>query len=904
MDKIEVIFHNIKHEYMQQTITVADFIYRSKNNISEKSYKQVKEQSRELLLPPLKIMALLIAISGLFAMIFEVRYFSQFSVEVYLTRLSATLLSFIVLVALYTDLGKKIPVLLVHILLITIIASTGYMIYLLPKTLIVNSQIVGLMIFTSALFLSWDVKNQILVAIYYNLVFAAAILLNGHSIYFLPNMYESVLFVIFLSVISVIGSAVNFRLRMLLAEKSYSVFLSEKKFRSIFDNSVEGIFQSSIDGRFITVNKALVEILGYDDEEDLMKANIIKDIYKSPEDRARLIQRIQWHGEIKNERVVLLRKDKSEIIVRLNDRIIKDENGIGTHFEGNMQDVSNQVQIEKERELAEEELRKEKIKSDQLAKEAVQSSIVKSQFLANMSHEIRTPMNGIIGYLSLIEMNAFESEDEMNQFVVSAKQSAESLLDIINDLLDLSKIEAGKMELSNIDFNLSDIIDESVSVVLMKAKEKNLELSKEISENTPLLLRGDGKRIRQIFTNLLSNAVKFTEVGGVKVNVEAKLLGDNKCEMKASVEDTGIGIPTEKLKFLFKPFSQVKSSQTKEHGGTGLGLVISKEFINMMGGDVWIESDYGKGTKITLTIKLTMQKQQQYYKGKDLNKNYELQVENTVIRPKKKSLVTNDIKILRREHKILLAEDNKINQKVAVRILYDAGFSCDTVFNGLEALKAVQEKNYSLVLMDVQMPEMDGFTATTEIRKLGGKVGSIPIVAITAHALMGDKEKCLSIGMDDYITKPIIAENLMKSIDKLLNIGVKEDVKVKVEQKPETTNEIVFDFDHLNKVSMGDESFQKEVITSYVDDVYSRYQKLELHVAESDFKKIIAEAHTIKGASYSVGAKKIGDEALAVEISGKHNDLESAQERIKKLGEAFFETKEVLADLLEQAVKE
>ena len=889
---------------MQQPITVADFIYKSKKNISEKSYKQVKEQSRELLLPPLKFMALLIAISGLFAMIFEVRYFSQFSVQVYLTRLSATLMSFIVLVALYTDLGKKIPVLLVHVLLITIIASTGYMIYLLPKTLIVNSQIVGLMIFTSALFLSWDVKNQILVAIYYNVVFAAAILMNGHSIYFLPNMYESVLFVIFLSIISVIGSAVNFKLRMLLAEKSYSVFLSEKKFKSIFDNSVEGIFQSGIDGGFITVNKALVEILGYDDEEDLLKANITKDIYKNPEDRIRLIQRLQWHGEIKNERVVLLRKDQSEIIVRLNDRFIKDDEAIGPHFEGNMQDITKQVQMEKERELAEEELRKEKIKSDQLAKEAVQSSIVKSQFLANMSHEIRTPMNGIIGYLSLIEMDAFESEDEMNQFVVSAKQSAEALLDIINDLLDLSKIEAGKMELSNVDFNLSDIIDESVSVVLMMAKEKKLEVSKEIAENTPLLLRGDGKRIRQIFTNLLSNSVKFTEIGGVKVNVEAKSLGNNQCEVKASVEDTGIGIPTDKLRFLFKPFSQVKSSQTKEHGGTGLGLVISKEFVNMMGGDVWIESDYGKGTKITFTLKLDLQKNQQLYKAKNLSENYEIQVENTVTKTKQKVPVTEDIKILRGKHKILLAEDNKINQKVAVRILNDAGFSCDTVLNGLEALKAIQEKNYSLILMDVQMPEMDGFTATTEIRKLGGKVGSIPIVAITAHALMGDREKCLSIGMDDYITKPIVAESLMKSIDKLLSIALKEETEVKAEPKTETTNEMVFDFDHLNKVSMGDESFQREVIASYVDDVYTRYHNLELHVADSDFKKIISEAHTIKGASYSVGAKKIGDEALAVEISGKHNDLESAQERIKKLGEALDETKEVLADLLQQAVKE
>ena len=888
---------------MQPTITIADFIYKTKRNISEKSYQKVKEQSNELLLPPLKIMALLIAISGLFAMIFEVRYFSDYSLQVYFTRLSATLLSFSVLVVLYSKFGSARSVLLVHILLITIIVSTGYMIYLLPSTLIVNSQIVGLMIFTSALFLSWDVKNQILVAIYYNVVFAAAILMNGQSIYFLPNMYESVLFVLFLSIISVIGSAVNFRLRMLLAEKSYSVFISEKKFRSIFDNSAEGMFQSSLDGRFITVNKAMVEILGYYDEEDLMKVDIRKDIYKYPEERIRLVKKLQQEGEIKNERIVLLRKDQSEIIVRLSDRIINDDEA-GIYFEGNMQDITEQVKAENEREKAQEELRKEKIKSDQLAREAVQSSLVKSQFLANMSHEIRTPMNGIIGYLSLIEMNAFENEDEMTQFVTSAKQSAESLLDIINDLLDLSKIEAGKMELANVDFNLSDLIDESVSVVLMKAKEKNLEVSKEISEDTPLLLRGDSKRIRQIFTNLLSNSVKFTEIGGVKINVEGKLLNNNSCELKAFVEDTGIGIPSDKLKLLFKPFSQVDSSETKKHGGTGLGLVISKEFINMMGGDVGIESDYGKGTKITFTLKLTLQKQQQSHKVNSLNKNYQLQVDNSVKKSNEKPPATNDIKTERGKHKILLAEDNKINQKVAVRILNDAGFNCVTVFNGREALTAVQENDFSLILMDVQMPEMDGFTATSEIRKLDGKKGTIPIVAITAHALMGDKEKCLSVGMDDYVTKPIIAEHLMKSIDKLLNIGVKKDTQDKTGQKSEPLSEGVFDFDHLNKVSMGDESFQREVIASYVDDVYLRYQKLESYVVSGDLKKIIIEAHTIKGASYSVGAKKIGDEALAVEISGKHNDLESAQERIKKLGEALVETKEVLADLLQYAVKE
>jgi PAS domain S-box-containing protein len=890
---------------MQPTISIADFIYNSKN-VSGKSYQQVKNQSKELLLPPLKIMALLIAISGLFAMIFEVRHFSEHSVEVYFTRLSATLLSFFVLVSLYTKAGSKRPILLVHILLITIIVSTGYMIYLLPSTLIVNSQIVGLMIFTSALFLSWDVKNQIIVAIYYNVVFAAAILLNGHNIYFLPNMYESVLFVIFLSVISVIGSAVNFRLRMLLAEKSYSVFLSEKKFRSIFDNSAEGIFQSSLDGRFLTVNKAMVEILGYDDEEDLMKINIRKDLYKYPEERVRLVKKLQLDREIKNERVVLLRKDGSEIVVRLNDRIIKDNDETGTYFEGNLQDITKQVKAEEEQHKTQEALTEEKLKSDQLAKEAVQSNLSKSQFLANMSHEIRTPMNGIIGYLSLLEMNAFESEEEMTQFVTSAKQSAESLLEIINDLLDLSKIEAGKMELANVDFNLSDIIDESVSQVLTKAKEKNLKVSKEVSESTPLLLRGDSKRIKQIFTNLLSNAVKFTEIGGVKINVEGKLSADNNCELHASVEDTGIGIPSDKLKLLFKPFSQVDSSETKKHGGTGLGLVISKEFVNMMGGDIWIESDYRKGTKIFFTLRLKLQRQQETQKVGSLIKNYDLQLDNSNKRTNeisyKKSYELSSIKAVRNKYKILLAEDNKINQKVAVRILIDAGFICETVLNGKEALKEVREKDFNLVLMDVQMPEMDGFAATTEIRKLSPPKGNIPVIAITAHALMGDKEKCLKAGMNDYITKPIIAENLVKTIDKVLDIKPEEKAQLSVEQEPAPSPNGVFDFDHLNKVSMGDESFQREVIASYVDDVYSRYRKLESYIMSSDFEKIANEAHTIKGASYSVGAKKIGDVALAVELSGKHNDLESAQDRIKKLGEALEETKEVLADLLKSKV--
>ncbi|HSP86694.1 MAG TPA: ATP-binding protein, partial [Ignavibacteriaceae bacterium] len=765
---------------MESQVRIFDFISRS-NAISEKSFQYVKEQSKHLLLPPLKIMALLIAISGLFAMIFEVRYFSDHSTQVYLIRLSATLISFLVLVALYSKWGSEKSVFLVHTLLISIIVSTGYMIYLLPSTLIINTQIVGLMIFTSALFLSWDVRNQIFVAIYYNVVFASAILLNDSTIYFLPNLFESVLFVIFLSIISVIGSAVNFRLRIMLAEKSYSVVISEKKYRSIFDNSAEGLFQSSPDGKFLTVNKALVEILGYDSEEDLMKIDIRKELYKYPQERLKLFKKLQQEGIVKNERVILKRKNGSEIFVRLNDRIVSDEEG-GIYFEGNMQNITQQVKAEQEREKAEEALRNEKIKSDNLAKEATQNSLIKSQFLANMSHEIRTPMNGIIGYLSLIELQAFESEDEMNQFVSSAKKSAESLLDIINDLLDLSKIEAGKMELANVDFNLSEIIDESVSIILTKAKEKNLEISREIKKDSPLLLKGDSKRIRQIFTNLLSNAVKFTEKGGVKVCIKSEMINNEECHIQASVEDTGIGIPEAKVKTLFKAFSQIESSGSNKYGGTGLGLVICREFVNMMGGEIWIESDYGNGTKIFFTFKLKTQSQNKLVQT-ETYKKYELQIENV----KKPILKTEDIKTQRSKHKILLAEDNLINQKVAIRMVTDAGYSCESVNDGKKAFEAVQVENYSLVLMDVQMPEMDGFAATGAIRSLQNNKKNIPIVAITAHALMGDKERCLNAGMNDYVTKPIIAENLIRAVDNLLGIKTAEVKKI---TPPEVLNSL------------------------------------------------------------------------------------------------------------------
>jgi PAS domain S-box-containing protein len=869
--------------------TVVDFIYNNNLPLKGERYQYVKKETIDVLVTPLKIMALMIAVSGIFAMIFEVKYFSQYSFQIYITRLFATIASFVILVFLYRKEGMERPVLMVHLLLLVIILSSGYMIYLIPKTIIVNSHIVGLVIFTSALFLSWEVKNQIIVAIYYNIVFAAAILLNDESIYFLPNMYASVIFVLFLSLISVIGSAVNFKLRMQLAENSFRIKLSERKYRSIFDNSAEGIFQSSPDGRFLTVNTALSEILGYSKEE-LVKLNIETDIYKNPAERIALIKELNEKKELKDYQITLMKKDGSEVIVRLNDRLISDSEGNNYYFEGNMQDITAQVIAEISKQKAEQALRVEKLRSDMLAKEALQSSLIKSQFLANMSHEIRTPMNGIIGFLSLIEKEAYKSKEELKQFAFSAKKSAESLLDIINDILDVSKIESGKMEIVNRDFNLSDVIDESVSILSTKIKEKNLTISKEIEENTIHLLHGDSTRIRQIFINLISNAVKFTEKGGIKIFIKTLEADPGSITLFCSVEDTGIGIPKDKLDTLFKPFSQVDASQTRKYGGTGLGLVICKEFVSMMNGEIGVQSEVKKGSRFFFTLKLSPPSTIRSDVSKNnLSRTYDLKEET-----KESDSQIKNSKSERGKFKILLAEDNFINQKVCLRILNEAGFNADAVVNGLEAIEAVKKQSYNLILMDVQMPECDGFTATKEIRKLGKLYENLPIFAITAHALMGDKEKCLEAGMNDYISKPIISDNLIRMMDNWLNINPKSKNQ-SINNKSNYKMEDIFDFVHLEKMSIGSVEFQKDLITTFIEDMDKRFDILESHFNSGSLEKLVNEAHTIKGASLSVGANLVGRDALEVEMTGKQKDLSVLPGKLSNLKESIEKTKDILA---------
>jgi PAS domain S-box-containing protein len=838
-------------------------------------YRQVREESKELIIPSLKILALLIAVAGIFAMIFEARHFTGYSVQVYLVRLTGSVISFGVLVLLYSRYGYKYAVQLVHVLMLTIIVSSAYMIYLLPSTLIFNSHLLGLIIFTSALFLSWEVKQQVITVIYYNIVFGASIMMNSDSGSIHPNFLESILFVIFLSVISVIGSAMSFRLRMQLADKSYRIQLSEKKFKSIFDNSAEGIFQSTPDGHYLTVNEALVKILGYNSREELLRADISNEIYEDIEDRKQLLEKLQSDGVVRDYILKLKKKDGSIVIVRLNDRIVSEPGGM--FYEGNMQDITEQVLADEKRKQTEELLKLEKEKSDQLAREAQESNVIKSQFLANMSHEIRTPMNGIIGYLTLIEKGVYEDSEEMKEFAASAKDSADALLDIINNILDLSKIESGKMEVSEVPFNLTDVIDESISIVTAKASEKKLKLSRVIADTTPVRLIGDGARLRQVFINLLSNSIKFTDAGEVKISAEADLVSEESVSILFSVSDTGVGIAEDKLSTLFQPFSQLDASATRKFGGTGLGLAICKEFISMMGGEIKVASRLGEGSTFSFHLKFKI--------------DTEVRSESKSQEKKSSSKRNGNNKKITEIH-ILLAEDNVVNQRIAVRMLKDAGFNVDTAETGVEALRKLDNKPYDLVLMDIQMPDMDGFMVTDKIRTSGAAYNGIPIIAITAHAMVGYREKCLNAGMNDYVTKPVVPEELVKKINVLLNINV--PVAHIEKSIPATSQDLMFDFERLYKMSLGETGFQEELLKTFLEDADKRISSLEAYLKSHNYEGIIKEAHTIKGAGNSIGAIKVAEHALAVEISAKATDIDNAVRHFVKLYTSVKDTKELL----------
>ena len=486
-----------------------------------------------------------------------------------------------------------------------------------------------------------------------------------------------------------------------------------------------------------------------------------------------------------------------------------------------------------------------------LAKEAAEAANrSKSEFLANMSHEIRTPMNSVLGMTELLSHTDLTATQR--EYLDAIGQSADSLMDILNDVLDLSKIEAGKLSLETQPFVLPDSLDGVMKTLAVRAHEKNLELTYSIADGVPHTVAGDPVRLRQILVNLVSNAIKFTEEGEVVVEVEGRSLRAEQVEVRFAVRDTGIGIPAAKQQAVFETFVQADASTTRHYGGTGLGLAISSRLVDMMGGRIWLESREGRGSTFYFTALLGVPEEPA---------GEESPVDKDASQERKW-----------RSLRILLAEDKKFNQQVAVGLLEQRNHEVAVANNGREVLETLERESFDLVLMDLQMPVMDGFEATAAIRQRERGTGAhLPIVALTAHAMKGDRERCLEAGMDAYVAKPIQPDDLYTIVEQVCDL-------------PESSggadaSHAAADFDREGVLARfrGNTRLIRQVVELFFQECPEALGEIDRAVECRDARALAAAAHGLKGQLATLHLARAQEAAFELENRGKGDALDGAK---------------------------
>ncbi len=792
---------------------------------------------------------------------------------------------------------------------------------------------------------------------------------------------------------------------------------SEEQFRSVSEASSDGIVLTDKRGDIIYWNRGAEDIFGYEAEEIIGKlfTELIpiqfKEEYKKSCEHADSTDHVPRAGE--RFEVRGLKKDGSEFPVEITLDIW--HAGGRVYYSSIIRDIT--FRKEKEDELLK-------------AKEAAEiANIAKSEFLARMSHEIRTPMNGIIGTTDLLLQT--DLNKKQRDYLKMTKQSAKSLLSIINDILDFSKIEAGRMELENIDFDLIYTIETISESLEINANEKGLDLYCRVKPSVPEVVRGDQVRLRQILINLIGNAIKFTDVGEIVTTIEPyEEYSDNDYVVKKggrllhfSVSDTGHGIPDSKKEHIFESFSQADGSVTRKFGGTGLGLTISRQLVNMMNGKMWIESEEGIGSVFHFIIEpgkasdtgalkntyneialkdkkilivesnttsriilsemieewgctleesseglsglrkiiaaynsgapfttvltgvrlndmdgyefvqkamtnpkaagskiillLNYSEEGKYVDFQEKTNNSALS--GYILKPYKRAHVLsaitgeafNDLFAVKatqekslepmdKELQILLVEDNPVNQVVAEGILTNLGHNVSIAENGKAALEKLAVENTDIILMDIEMPEMNGIEATKAIRASDRSLfdPQIPVIAMTAYAMKGDREMCLNAGMNDYISKPLDIESLIKIIKKYVSKDSGPDVSPKTPtHAPNRTGAV----DYISAIEAigGNETLYRRIVHIYSDDIPGQLEKLKEAVNKGDFEIVRRQSHSIKGASANIRAEQVRVAALQLEKAGQKGDLSDAATLVNTLEEEINKVIPILKQLVE-----
>ncbi len=459
------------------------------------------------------------------------------------------------------------------------------------------------------------------------------------------------------------------------------------------------------------------------------------------------------------------------------------------------------------------------------------SASVKENFLANMSHEIRTPLNAVLGFANILRNTNLD--EEQREYVEVIQSSGDNLLSIVNDILDLSKIEAGMLRIDETPFKVADIMSVVEAMLKPRAEEKGLQLIVNIDSDIPEFVSGDAVRLTQILVNLVTNAIKFTEDGGVYLRATAVKRNGEVVTIEFLVRDTGIGIPEEKQAHIFDRFEQAEASTTRRFGGTGLGLSIVKNLVELQKGTIVLFSQQGVGSSFTIELP------------------YKITTDHVIKTELKKTSL--NLTNMKTESKILIAEDNPMNQRLIKHLMKNWNFNFDLVFNGSQALEALKKQHYDLVLMDIQMPEMDGYTSTSHIRS--ELKSRIPIIAMTAHAMEGEREKCIKAGMNDYCSKPINEEKLFEMIQKYLVLKDESSLTQYNIAKEKANEKLakVIDLNVVDRYSKGDVEFRKELMQEFIDTVPEAIDSLETAIRQGNYSRIKEIAHDMKTTIHVVG---------------------------------------------------